>query len=382
MLPLFLFLGGVTLGLIAGLLPGIHPNLIALLLASTKQELYFIIPLAVVNSIVDTIPSILFGAPDAGSELSVLPGHRMLMKGLGYNAVRKTVIGSLLSGIFAIILLPIAFLISKSYNSMTIIIPILLIIIVVYTIFGDKNSLFAAFCFVFSGIIGILSFRLNISSNVVLVPILSGLFGLSRIITSLKTKSIPPQRDEIEFISSKTENRSVFVGSLLGMISGFIPGVGSSQAAYIASSLKGDFLTSLGAITTSNVIFSFLALYFIGKVRSGVAASISFIEMDTRVAAMIFLLCLMSIPIGSILTLLTSKIIIRRISNINYRAVNMFVGILIISVVFALSGLLGLLLLFVSTSLGIMAITKRVKQSNLLGVIIIPTLIYFITNFI
>ncbi len=383
--PALMFIFGSLLGFAAGLIPGIHPNLVAFLLSTLSANeniIYLVVPLAVINSIVDTIPSILFGAPDVGNELAVLPGHRMLMKGLGYDAVRRTAIGSLLSGVYVILLLPIAFLLSKSYTSFRIFIPIILVIISTYMILTDKNPIFASFCFVFSGLIGVLSSKIDISSGVVLLPILSGLFGLSRILISLRVSSVPPQREDVEFISSNAEKKSAFFGSFMGMLSGFIPGVGASQSAYVASSVKGDFLTSLGAITTSNVIFSFLSLYFINKIRSGVAASISFLDINAKIASTIIILSLMSIPVGVVMTLASSKIIIRYIQKINYRLVNILVGLFIILTTILISGMIGLLLLIVSTSLGLMAITKGVKQSNLLGVIIIPTIVYFTLMFI
>jgi putative membrane protein len=36
------------------------------------------------------------GAPDESKALNVLPGHRMLMEGKGFEAVKLNVIGSLL----------------------------------------------------------------------------------------------------------------------------------------------------------------------------------------------------------------------------------------------------------------------------------------------
>ena len=92
---LFFILLGIVFGVLTGLIPGVHPNLIVLtipiLMALNLEPLVllaFIVSLAVTNSITDFIPSILLGAPDSGNELSILPGHRLLMQGLGYQAVK------------------------------------------------------------------------------------------------------------------------------------------------------------------------------------------------------------------------------------------------------------------------------------------------------
>ncbi|HID71228.1 MAG TPA: hypothetical protein EYP29_00600, partial [Thermoplasmata archaeon] len=100
---------GSILGLVTGMLPGIHVNMVALLLLvwapliveSVINELSLvndvwlatilicvvILSASVVHTFVDFIPSIFFGAPDEDTVLSVLPGHQMLLKGQGYKAV-------------------------------------------------------------------------------------------------------------------------------------------------------------------------------------------------------------------------------------------------------------------------------------------------------
>src|SRR3989344_7891079 len=109
---LFLFLlTGIICGVFFGLIPGIHPNTIVLFvpffLSLSVDPLFliaFIVALGITNSIIDTIPSILLGAPDAGNELSILPGHKMLLRGQGYDAIKLTVVGSFYSILFVFLL--------------------------------------------------------------------------------------------------------------------------------------------------------------------------------------------------------------------------------------------------------------------------------------
>ena len=89
---------GIFAGIITGLIPGIHINLISLLLVSLSGYFLgfthplilgvFIISMAVTHTFLDIIPSIFLGAPDADTALAVLPGHRLLLKGMGYEAVK------------------------------------------------------------------------------------------------------------------------------------------------------------------------------------------------------------------------------------------------------------------------------------------------------
>ncbi|MBW2992868.1 tripartite tricarboxylate transporter permease, partial [Candidatus Woesearchaeota archaeon] len=99
-----------------GLIPGVHVNLVSLLLLSVSGYLLgfttpvvlccFIIALSVVHTFLDSIPSIFLGAPDADQALNVLPGHKMLLEGKGFEAVKLTVIGSLVSLIIVVAMIP------------------------------------------------------------------------------------------------------------------------------------------------------------------------------------------------------------------------------------------------------------------------------------
>ncbi|MGM0409019.1 MAG: tripartite tricarboxylate transporter permease [Bacteroidota bacterium] len=90
---------GLMFGTITGLTPGIHLNLISVMLLSASPILLqytnplalavFIITMSVTHTFLDSIPSILLGAPESDTALGVLPGHRYLLKGQGLMAVNK-----------------------------------------------------------------------------------------------------------------------------------------------------------------------------------------------------------------------------------------------------------------------------------------------------
>ena len=95
---------GILIGIFTGLTPGIHINLISLLVVSSSVILLnyfsivslacFIISMSVTHSFLDSIPGIFLGAPDADMVLGVLPGHRYLLKGNGMMALKLTLVGS------------------------------------------------------------------------------------------------------------------------------------------------------------------------------------------------------------------------------------------------------------------------------------------------
>ncbi len=143
---LFLFLG-ILIGVIMGLIPGIHPNMIVLavpLLASFSignlPLLAFIVAIGITNTMIDFIPSIFFGAPESGKELSTLPGHRMLMRGHGYDAIKLTVVGGVGAVIFIALLLPLLILIVPiAFVTLRPIIYLLLLAIVLLMILTEKG---------------------------------------------------------------------------------------------------------------------------------------------------------------------------------------------------------------------------------------------------
>ena len=87
---IFALLSGILVGTIAGLLPGIHVNLISVFLLSILAFFLnflqpiilavFIVAMTISDTFVSFIPSIFLGAPDEDSVLSVLPGHELLLK--------------------------------------------------------------------------------------------------------------------------------------------------------------------------------------------------------------------------------------------------------------------------------------------------------------
>ena len=125
MLDLFLcLLAGCLLGVFTGLTPGVHINLISLLLLSLSPFfLTFLSPLllavviismSITHTFLDVIPSTYLGAPNEDTALSVLPNHRLLLEGNGYHAVKLATIGSLLGLFFAVLSTPLlVFLVRK-----------------------------------------------------------------------------------------------------------------------------------------------------------------------------------------------------------------------------------------------------------------------------
>lgn len=386
---LFLLLG-IIIGLIFGLLPGVHPNLIVLfipLLVALNLETPLLIALvasiAVTNSITSFLPSILFGVPDSGNELSILPGHKMLLSGYGYQAVKLTVVGGIGAVILCAMLFPVlVIIIPFLFTELANYIYVLLISIVAIMVLGEKKKVIALMLFLVTGFIGLISAQIPVDNTLILFPIFSGFFGISMLLLQMRNRVEIPQQLLVEtYISKGLINRSVISGTLAGVFSGLLPGVGASEIATLASTGKNDhaFLVRIGAITSANIILSLLALWLIGKSRSGLAVVIeqlAIIGLEEVIAVLI--IALIAGGIASVFTIAIAKKGLAILKNSNYKNLTVAVFIFISSLTYIFAGFYGMLLLATCSAIGVLTNLLNVKRGMLMGVLILPTILFYL----
>lgn len=391
---------GCLAGCITGLTPGIHVNLISVLLVSMSGYLLgftnpltlavFIISMAVTHTFLDSIPSIFLGAPDADMALGVLPGHRLLLEGKGYEAVKLTVIGSLLALIATLILIPFMIpFVPKIYSIIQPYIGYILIAVVVYMILKEKklNDIFwGSFVFFISGILGIIVLGWG-NLEQPLFPLLSGLFGVSTLIISLLQNAEIPKQHITESIEVgfgkkvKAIASAVFCGSLTGLL----PGLGAAQAAILAMQIVGNignhaFMILIGGINTVNFTFSLVTFYTLQKARNGaVVAILEIVKQINLEQLLVFLFtALIAGCIAAFLALFFARIFSKLIVKVNYRI--LCVGIISFITLMAIyfSGIIGLLILATSTAVGIIPGLIGVKRSHAMGCLLLPVILFFV----
>lgn len=396
-LILFLFLG-IVFGTITGLIPGIHINLIGVFLVSLSASflaflnpLYFIafiVSMAITHTFIDFIPSIFLGAPDTDTELSILPGHELLNQGQGYQAIILTTYGSLIA-VFVLVLIawPSIFTISKIYNIIEILIPYLLITASTVLIFLERKKLSALGVFLLTGLLGIIIFQLGNQEllNQPLLPLLTGLFGGSTLLLSIKNKSkIPSQKiskPKIKFL------KPLIGAGIASPLCSFLPGLGSGQAAVIGNSLLGkssttkkEFLILLGTTNTLVMGFSFIALFTISRTRTGAAVAIQDILGNFSIKILILILSVVFISgIASFfLTIFLAKIFSKRIEHVNYTFLSTLTLVILMIIVLLISGFLGIIVLILSTLTGIYCIGLKVRRTHMMGCLLLPTILFYL----
>jgi len=390
-LLIFMFFG-ISLGVVTGLIPGLHPNTLFIIILSFSGFvasfpapciLVFIISAALCNTFTNFIPSILFGAPEPGSCLSVLPGHRLLMQGNGYEAVFLTVAGGIGAAVFILLSFPllivaVPFLYSIMHNC----IHVILIFISIWMMLNERKRIPAFLVFMLAGIFGFISLN-SMPSGAVLFPALTGLFGMSTLITSIMSRTtIPPQQGPSGTVCNSKLSGSL-AGWLAGMLTGLLPGVGAAHAGLIVAQTfrakTRDFLTALGGINTSNVFFTFIVFYAIGKTRSGAAWAVSQLMETISIGDIILLAFAGTVAcfLSAMITLKMAGFLTRRISSFDYNRVNAAILLLLLVLVYVFSGPVGIMVSLIGTCIGLTAILSGTRRTHLMGFLILPTILYF-----
>lgn len=389
---------GLMAGTFTGLAPGIHINLIASLLLSysflqdsfpVQALVIFIVAMSITHTFIDFIPSIFLGAPEEDTFLSMLPGHEMFLQGKGFQAVVYTLKGALLGLLITLIFTPIFILfLSQFYSFIKTFIPFLLIFISFYIIFRDKEILLSLIVFALAAFLGVFSFNLPVKDP--LLPLLTGLFGLSSIMISLNNKvSLAPQNiEDIKDITltKKELARSSIAAFIFSPLCSFLPGIGSSHAATLASEIipqeRKGFLFLSGAINTAIMSLSFVAVYVLGRARSGSAAAVQELLQNITLQNIITMVATIIISgvLAYFLGIRLAKASLKLIGKFNYAHISIIVIIILLIVNLVFTNLLGLLVLWAATSIGLFCMLANVKRINLMASLIVPAILYYLVE--
>lgn len=408
---------GFCLGIISGLTPGIHVNNFALiLLAFTPLFLkmgfapFYIAVIILSNSVtqtfVDIIPSIFLGAPEADTALAVLPGHKLLMEGRGFEAVRLSAIGSAGSVATSLLIaVPLGFFFMNIYGTIDAYIGWILVLIVVLMIATENGEVvegqgslvhikykgYAVMLFLLSGMLGMFAFDntdkmtplVTLGEPSILLPLLSGLFGASMLVLSLMTRSeVPPQQKNCRFtLPGKRIIRSIFFGSAAGSFVAWLPGVSSAVGTIIARLLvredkseddSKEFIISLSGANTANAIFSLIALYTIHRTRSGAMVAINGLinieEWDMSVMILLLAVIVYVSILSYYATIYLGDRISGLLSKIDYSKLCWAVLIFLTLMVIMFTGWFGLVIFLISTPVGMVSSFAKIRKTHAMGV--------------
>jgi len=311
---------GAFLGCLTGLVPGLHSNNVASLIGANPGFIVGIATLglvvsggerwtllascavvacAVAHTVANIVPSIYLAVPEGETALSVLPGHRMVLAGRGEEALRVSVLSSLLSLTVALALVvPLHYLMGPPlylYDALEGWVGALLVAVAAFMIVqettkandgkglgGWRAGVAATGVFVTAGALGHLAiFRLELVG-----PTFIGLFGVPMVMFALIDRRSEREDDEVAPRTGRERMpwlpalRGTFAGALVG----WLPGISSAQATILAmpkeegaeNDMDGArrFIASVSAVNTANAVFTVVALVTLLRVRSGAVAAV------------------------------------------------------------------------------------------------------------
>lgn len=387
---------GIVFGIITGLTPGIHINLVATLLLSVSPLLLnyttvlplavFIIAMSITHTFLDAIPSIFLGAPESATALGVLPGHRYLLRGNGYMAVKLTIIGSFFGLLVCSVLFPLfLYLIKASYPYIKGYMAYVLILIVVFMLWRDQKKWWAVLIFMLSGVFGMLVFKIPNFKDP-LFPMLSGLFGISTLLYSLQeNETLPPQQIQNVIDFDRTiAIKAILSGQFSGWLISLFPGLSSAIAAIISLQITrklGDhgFMILTGTIGTVNMVLSLATALTIDKARNGSIAVIQeLMQLNIKNVIVLLLVSLIASCCAVFLTLYFGRAFCSLLNTVNYKKLCVGIIVFVTVLVLVLSGWIGIVVVTVSTCIGLLPAIVKTTRIHAMGCLLLPVIGYLI----
>lgn len=373
-------------------------SIFPLLKIDTLSFAVFLTAMATTQSFVDFIPSIFLGVPDEETVLSVLPSHKLLLEGRGMEAVRITALASLYGVIISLAFLPIAFyIVPLAYSAVRMWIVPILAFAIFFLIMREKKRLWALLTFLLSGYLGWTCLHINLSTSDVFLPLFSGLFGLSGLLMGIQAGSrFYPQEDDAKVrLSERGLWRYSFLGAVGGLLVGLLPAMSPSQVGILFQELRAmkerakialeelhirEFLTMVASLNTADAMFSIFAVYLMNNPRSGISVIIQ--ELFGRIDIwMLIMLCAVMVVVGGLsyfIHLEIGRMFSRLAGRMNFQRISALGFLLVVAMVFLMTGLFGLLIAMVSMMVGLIPALSGVSRTHAMGCLLLPTLLFFL----
>jgi putative membrane protein len=383
MILLWCILGAIA-GILAGLIPGLHSNNVAILILASPifgiEITAFMLSMCIVQSFIDFIPATFLGAPTENTFESILPAHRLLLKGKAIEGICCTVLGGLIAVIAGTILTPVFFLYieqnSKQIIQATPIVLIAALIIFITTEQTLKKKLTALFVIIAAASQGML-FHNQI------FPLITGYFGVAGTLYSIKEKPLYVKQKETANIKPKTALEAL-IGLAGGALVAVMPGIGTNTAAgminiFRRTSSTKKYLTMLGAINCSNFFFSYATLIALQKARNGTMIALQDKIFYTENMLLLgTIIMLFSAGIGGLAAIILAKKTAKIFTEKNTFYFSIGSIALMIGLVAILNGVLGVITLFFATALGLFVLTQGIRRSTCMCSLIVPALMFYL----
>ncbi|RKZ34251.1 hypothetical protein DRQ33_02565 [bacterium] len=408
---------GIAMSTFISVIPALHIyNVMGLIIIGILSFGHFIPPevipymfmaMLVTYAVLNTLTAIFLSAPDESMIFVVMPGHKGILMGRGYEIAMLTGFGALLGILLLLLITPLSFFVLPSLRRlMTPHMHWVLGLVTVYILMSEwpkgverKPPGLARFLeawrslgaglltFILSGFLGLIVLNKTIipirASFQALMPVFVGLFAIPAILLNIVSKEKIPEQHIAESIdvTPGLSARSVFAGGLGGLIAALFPILTAGMGGLIAGQATAQrdnriFVMSQGVSKAVYYVGAFLFFFIPGEMmgKGGLVAMVSplfktytYQEYWLAVASMIF-----AGGIAFILLHYLSKLFANIIHKINYQLISGITLIILIVVIFSLTRWMGLFIMTVATAIGLIPVLFGSRRLNCLGVLLVP----------
>jgi putative membrane protein len=385
-------IAGCLLGTCSGLVPGLHANNFALLLAGAAPGVP-LDPLAlgaamlaagVVHTFLDIVPSLALGGPDGAMAAAALPGHRLVIRGRGREALRLSALGSGAAVAVATLLaFPVTWVMLRLAPVLTAWFPVVaagVLAVLIATEPSNTARLAGLVAFALATALGAATLGLTLSgpiSGSVLTPLFGGLFGAPVLLDALHGGGVPEQDDAALAIPPADLGISAAAGGLSGAAVGYLPGVSAGVAATISlpavparSDLRGFVVATSGA-NSSTAVFSLFALVALNSPRSGVLVAVDDAGVPL-VLPVLLSVVVVAAATGFVLVGVLGDAAFRTVSRLDQRRLAVAVLCLLIGLSALFAGPAGVAVFALATLVGLIAVRIGARRVSLMGVLLGP----------
>jgi len=389
-------LSGVALGTASGLVPGLHANNFALLLAATAASVpadplfvgVAMLTAGVVHTFLDIVPMLSLGVPDAAMAISALPGHRLVLEGRGREALRLSAVGSGLAVLVALPLaLPITWAMTHAYPFIRSHLWVVLGAVVCLLVATESSTEAIVGGLVSFGLAAALGWvtldvtpEAPLGAGSMLTPLLTGLFGAPILLDAMGGGGVPPQADAKLTMGRRDLGLTAGAGSVAGAIVGYLPGISAAIASVMALPAVPNrdpdrgFIVATSGANTANTVFALFALIALGTPRTGVMVAVDSTGVPLDVPVLLAAV-VVGAACGTLLVVALGDRYLLTVGRADYTRVSLVVLTFLTVLSFAFTGLFGVLVFAVSTVIGLVPPRFGARRVHLMGVLIGPLMI-------
>ncbi|WP_435179310.1 tripartite tricarboxylate transporter permease [Halorussus sp. AFM4] len=389
-------LGGVALGALSGLTPGLHVNNLALMLASVAPAVpgpprlvgAAMLAAGVVHSFLDAVPALALGVPDAAMAATALPGHRLVVAGRGREAVRLSALGSGLAVAFAVPLaVPVTRAMTAAYPAVRAHLPVVLGAVVAFLLLTEgslRATLGGGAAFLGSATLGYATLDLTpaapLDAGGMLTPLFAGLFGAPVLVEACAGSGVPEQADAEIATSRRSVAVTALTGSVAGAVVGYLPGVSAAVAAVLAlavvpgSTGARGFVVTTSGVNTANTVFALFALAALGAPRTGVMVALREANAPVNLPLLLAAAGVAGVA-GFLLVLGVGDRYLRAAGAIDQVRLSASVLALLAGLSWLFAGGVGIAVFGVATLVGLVPARYGARRVHLMGVLLGPLIV-------